>query len=195
MSTHRYAPRDLIPDYARGLTGAAVSGGALTLVPSTSVTALVLAALTALFMLFTIRTALRQRTRVEVTDRSISSRPGPKDPLTWNEIDGIRLRYYSTRRARDRGWMTLKLMSRRRSIVVDSNLEGFEAILARAAEAASRNRLDLSDTTRANFAALGFPVEDAPGDAVSDLGADTRGDDSPRSLRPGAGAKERFDGR
>lgn len=160
MSVHRYSLRSLAPDYARGLIGAAVSLGALALIPAMSVMTFVFAGLTALFALFTIRTALRQRTCVELTERSISSRPGDETPVAWNEIEGLKLRYYSTRRARDRGWMTLKLVSPRRSIVVDSNLDGFEAIVARAAEAASRNHLDLSETTRANLASLGLPVND-----------------------------------
>ena len=162
MSEHRYPMSSLLPDYARGILGGAAGVGGLVLAPPMSIATLVFAGLTALFSLFTIRTVLRQRTRVAVTEQSISSRPGQEHSLTWNEIETITLRYYSTRRSRDRGWMTLKLKAGSRSIVVESSLEGFEAILARAADAARRNRLALNETTRANFAMMGFPTDDSP---------------------------------
>ncbi|WP_119460566.1 hypothetical protein [Rhodospirillaceae bacterium SYSU D60014] len=161
MSIHRYPMSSLMPDYARGILGIAIGAGGLILVASMSIVAFIFAGLTALFALFTIRTVLRQWTRVAVTEQSVSSRPGQERPLAWNEIEAITLRYYSTRRTRDRGWMTLKLKSGRRSIVVESSLNGFEAILARAAEAARRNRLALSETTRANFAMMGFPIDES----------------------------------
>ena len=46
-------------------------------------------------------------------------------------------------------------------IGIDSNIEGFEEIVARAARAARDRRLELDDTTRANLAALGH-VTPAP---------------------------------
>lgn len=163
MSLHRYPFARLAPDYLRGVAGLAVSGGAWALSPGSVSAVVICGGLTALFTLFTIRTALRQTQRVEVTDEAIGMRGAAGGPLPWREIDGVALRYYATRRHRGGGWMTLKLRAGRRRLAVDSQLEGFDLIAARAAEAARRNRLGLTPTTLANFDALGLRIGQTEG--------------------------------
>ena len=60
--------------------------------------------------------------------------------------------------------MTLKLTAGRTAISVDSNIDGFDAIAARAARAMAENRIDADEATLANFAALGLaaPVQATP---------------------------------
>ena len=60
--------------------------------------------------------------------------------------------------------MTLKLASGRTAISVDSNIDGFDAIAARAARSMVENRAAADDITLANLAALGLttPLQAMP---------------------------------
>jgi hypothetical protein len=156
MSSHHYTFQSLLPDYARGLAGLGVGAGFWLLAPDTPHVAAIFGGLTALFLLFTIRTIIRQRTRIEMTDETISSGGLRRVVLRWHDLDHVKLRYYSTRRNRSGGWMTLRLKNGRRAISVDSNIGGFEAIAARAAQAIIDRGLPADDVTIANLAALGF---------------------------------------
>jgi hypothetical protein len=112
--------------------------------------------LTLLFLLFTMRTVARQYTRIEMTDDAITSGGLGRLTLRWSDLDRVKLRYYSTRRNRSGGWMTLKLARGRTAISVDSNIDGFDAIAARAAQTLAENRVTADDVTLANLAALGL---------------------------------------
>jgi hypothetical protein len=52
--------------------------------------------------------------------------------------------------------MTLKLSGKRTAVSVDSNIDGFDEIAARAARAMAENRISTDDVTLANRAALGL---------------------------------------
>jgi hypothetical protein len=156
-----YPPARLAVDYVRAALGL---GGALlfwTLLPSAPQIHAVFGGLTLLFLLFTIRTVWRQLVRVEVSEDAISMAPPRRGPLAWRDIVRIDLRYYSTRRNRRDGWVTLRLTGRGTRIVIDSDLDGFDWVARRSAEAARRNGIALSDTTRANFLALGMGAEES----------------------------------
>lgn len=159
MSTHRYPLAKLAPDYLRGAAGFAISGGLWTLVPNADYYIAGFGGLTALFLLFTIRTALRHHERVDLTDESILLTGLRRQRLDWDEIDSVGLRYYSTRRNRGGGWMTLQLGAGRRRIVLDSTLQDFDAIAGYAARAAARKGVPLKPWTAANFAALGIAID------------------------------------
>lgn len=152
---HRYSFRSLLPDYVRGGAGLAVAVGFWALSPDATHIVVIFGGLTVLFLLFTMRTAARQRTRVEMTDDAIASAGFRRVALRWRELERVRLRYYSTRRNRSGGWMNLQLRGGGGSITVDSYIEGFEAIAARAARSIVDNRLSADDVTLANLAALG----------------------------------------
>lgn len=154
MSTYRYGRTALVHDYVRGGVGIVLCGGLMALSPSTWLI-VIFGGLTALFLLFTLRTALRQRVRLEVDDDGIALLPSRAGRLRWGEIDGVRLRYFSTRRSRDKGWMTLRVAAGRRRIEVDSSLEGFDEVVARMAGEVRARGLALDPATRANFQASG----------------------------------------
>lgn len=151
---HSYPVRTLLADYGRGAVGAGVSGLFWALSPVALYSMLVFGGLTALFLLFILRTALRQRQRIESFDAGIGIVGSL--PLAWRDLDGMRLRYYAVRRNKGRGWMTLTLDAGGRRLSIDSTLDGFDDIAAKAAAAARANRLPLNETTLANMAALGL---------------------------------------
>ncbi|MCY4407687.1 MAG: hypothetical protein OXC15_15060, partial [Rhodospirillaceae bacterium] len=74
--------------------------------------------------------------------------------LPWERLTRCTLGYYSTRRNRDRGWMQLTLKAGRQSLRIDSQIEGFERIVHRAARAADAHGVALDNTTRENLQAL-----------------------------------------
>lgn len=155
---HRYPARTLLADYGRGAVGAGICGAFWALSPVAVYSMVLFGGLTGLFLLFVLRTALRQRLRI-ASDAAGAGALGRR-PLLWRELDELRLRYYATRRGKGNGWMTLKLGAGGRTLALDSTLEGFDDIVARATAAARANGLALSDTTRANLAALGHVVEE-----------------------------------
>jgi hypothetical protein len=161
MSVHRYSLQSLLPDYFRGGAGLIIGGGGWLLAPSVLHVIVIFGGLTVLFLLFTMRTVARQYTRIEMTDDAITCGGTRRLALRWSDLDHVKLRYYSTRRNRSGGWMTLKLASGRTAITVDSNIDGFDAIAARAARSIIDNRVATDDITLANLAALGLttPVQ------------------------------------
>ena len=156
MSVHRYSLQNLLPDYLRGGAGLIIGGGGWLLAPGMLHVIVIFGGLTLLFLLFTMRTVARQYTRIEMTDDAITSGGTRRLALHWSDLDHVKLRYYSTRRNRAGGWMTLKLASGRSAISVDSNIDGFDAIAARAARALAESRPAADDITLANLAALGL---------------------------------------
>lgn len=156
MSIHRYSLQNLLPDYLRGGAGLIIGGGGWLLAPGMLHVIVIFGGLTVLFLLFTMRTVARQCTRIEMTDDAITSGGTRRLTLHWSDLDHVKLRYYSTRRNRAGGWMTLKLAGDRAAISVDSNIAGFDAIAARAARSMVENRAAADDITLANLAALGL---------------------------------------
>lgn len=164
MTVHRYSLQSLLGDYGRSGIGLIVAGGAWLLAPSTPHIVIICGGLTVLFLLFTMRTVARQYSRIEMTEDAITRSGTGHTRLHWSDLDRVKLRYYSTRRNRAGGWMTLKLAGGRSAISVDSNIDGFDAIAARAARAIADNRITTDDVTAANLAALGLtaPAYEAP---------------------------------
>jgi hypothetical protein len=160
MNGYRYPLRRIVADYLLGGAGTAMSLGVVVLAHSVVYILVICGGLTAVFLLFTIRTAFRHRLRIAADAVGLTVMGGPVRQLKWQELDHLTLRYYSTRRSRKDGWMTLKLAAKGRALSLDSHLEGFEEIARLAAEAARARRLDLDSATRSNFAAMNIALPD-----------------------------------
>jgi hypothetical protein len=156
MTVHRYSLQSLLGDYGRSGAGLVLAGGAWLLAPSTLHVVVICGGLTVLFALFTMRTVARQYSRIEMTDDAITRLGTRHRQLRWSDLNRVKLRYYSTRRNRSGGWMTLTLGGKHAGISVDSSIDGFDEIAARAARAIIDNRIDADDVTLANLAALGL---------------------------------------
>lgn len=152
---HRYPWRSLVPDYVRAIVGMACTGGPLVLASLPPLAGLVLGVLTAIFLVFGIQAVLRQVTTILVNGRGIRALPfGAR--LDWDRLTRLRLAYFSVRRDRRAGWMELKLGSGRRTLRIDSRLEGFVDVVRQAAAAADRERLALEPATLSNLSDLGI---------------------------------------
>ena len=153
-SRHRYPPRAVLLDYLYSGLGLLFTLGPLGLAASAGPAAWVLGALGALFAAYGLRTLLRHRTWLGVSEEGITVNGLLRRHLPWDGLTRCTLGYYSTRRNRDRGWMQLTLKAGRRSLRIDSQIEGFERIVHRAARAADAHGIALDNTTRENLQAL-----------------------------------------
>ena len=155
----RYPRQTLWADYLRALAGVLLCGLPLVLLEVNRWLAFVLAAGFVLFGLFLVRTALRQSTRYVLGVDTLCAE-GPAGTLVeWGRLDRMKLAYYSTKRDRTSGWMQLSVGSvGRRTLKVDSSLDGFYDIVERAALAAEALGLDLSRATRVNLRSMGISV-------------------------------------
>ena len=156
LSSHAYSTAAMAGDYLRSAAGLVPSGLILATVPVGSIAAVVLGGFAALFGVFGARTVLRHATRIEMSAQGVRTVGPWPQTIPWSELDRLRLSYYSTRRDRKSGWMQLELGAGRSRLRMDSRIDGFEAVVRRAALAATTRGLPLSDATAANLEALGI---------------------------------------
>jgi hypothetical protein len=157
----RYPRQTLWADYVRAAAGVVLCGAPLLTLDVNRWLALLLAAGFVLFVLFLVRTALRQRTRYVLGPDTLCA-DGPAGTLVeWNRLDRLKLSYYSTKRDRSSGWMQLAVGSAgSRTVKIDSSLDGFYDIVERAAGAAERSGLALNAATRVNLKSMGISVSE-----------------------------------
>ena len=130
--------------------------------------------------MFTARIVQRVFTRYESGDQGIIAHGPLGAAIAWNDLNGLKLKFFSTRRDRRDGWMMLILKDGKHTLKLESTLTGFDEIVDRAAEIAKAKRLALTDATTNNLLAMGAPViddraEDTP-DASALSGAGPAGD-------------------
>lgn len=156
---HVYPASAMIGDYARaaaGLVPAAVLFGST---PVGSVATVVLGGFAAIFAAFGLRTALRHGTSLEMTEAELRVRGPWSGTIAWNELDRLKLAYYSTRRDRSSGWMQLEIGGGGRRVRLDSRIGGFDQVVRRAAIAAAARRVALSEATVSNLESLGIGLQ------------------------------------
>ena len=166
MMVYRYPLKVIVGDYFRAALGLVCTLVPLVAAGGHLLATAIFAGLAALFAVFAARTAVRQATRVVLTEggleRSAISTFGiGRVTVPWERIADVKLRYFSTRRDRERGWMQLAVRSGDGRITLESTLEGFDVIARRAAAAAEANGVAMTDATVDNLAALGVGVRDA----------------------------------
>ena len=155
MSTHQYRRADLTADLARGGGGLLMTAGPLLVLPTHWAVAAVLGVAAVVFAIFTVRTLQRRMTVIELDDTGILSRGLPRRAIRWTEISDLKLKYYSTRRDRQNGWMQLTIKGPSGGLAMESTLTGFEDVVERAADAARENGVDLSVATTNNLISIG----------------------------------------
>jgi len=157
----RYSWRALLPGYAGSAVGLAFSLGPLALVQPAAPVAGLMAAAAVLFLVYFARTLCRQLTHFELDEAGIRATGPLGAAIRWEDLRSLRLDYYSTRRdpegrTMQGGWMQLKLRGARRTIRVDSELEGFAGLVRSAAMEGRRRGIEFDGTTRANLQVLGL---------------------------------------
>jgi hypothetical protein len=155
----RYPLSSLVYDYMRGILGLGISAVVLQSIGFDTPIFWVILGLTGLFLVWLANTALRHISRIRFDEEGLESMPWPKKSISWSGLEDMALRYYSTRRKRKDGWMTLTLKSGKSKIDIESSLPHFADIVARAAHAAKQAQLPLDHVTVENMNALGVKVD------------------------------------
>lgn len=176
MSLHRYQQRALYGDFARAGIGFAISFGAVAVTGFSGFTAWLFGVCAAIFLLFGLRTVLRAITNYELTDTGLTRFYATgfgrtERALAWQGLKKLRLRFFPAKRDRSHGWMEMTLAGEGARMRLDSTLGDFDAIVRAAVGAAERRRLDLSESTLSNLAALGIAVSKAEGGNGTDGGS------------------------
>jgi hypothetical protein len=152
----RYSWRSLLPDYAGGAIGIALTVAPLALVHPAGPVTWVLAAAAALFLVYFGRTVCRQLTHFELDQTGIRVKGPLGAAIRWEDLRALRLDYYATRRDREGGWMQMRLRDARRTIRIDSELDCFVDLVRVVVLEARRRGIDLDEPTRANLDVLGL---------------------------------------
>jgi hypothetical protein len=163
VSRFRYPASAMAGDYLRAAAGLGPTVLILSATPVGSVAAVVLGGFAALFGAFAIRTARRHGTSLEIDETALRATGLRQATIPWDQLDRMKLAFYSTRRDRKSGWMQLQLGAGRTRIGLDSRLDGFERLVRYAATAAAARGLQLTDATAANLQALGIRIADPRG--------------------------------
>jgi hypothetical protein len=155
-----YPGRALRADYARASAGL-LFAAAMIFLPLHWALAASFGTISALLLGFGLRTALRQMSRIELSQTAIAvTGPLPRR-IAWTELTSFRLRYFALRKDRRLGWMELTLKGNGANLSIESQIDGFATIVERAAQAAGE--LDVDEATLVNLAALGLAMPKKPG--------------------------------
>jgi hypothetical protein len=170
-SKHCYPVRALAGDYIRTSIGLFLTAGPLILLDVVDALKVVLFLLLIVFLIFGFRTIIRQATTVMLCDKGIrtAGRFASEKLIAWREMRYLKLKYFSTRRDQEAGWMQLRLGGDGVQLSLDSAIDGFEEIVAQATGFAGVAGLSLETTTMENLNAMGLmPVETADDDMADD---------------------------
>ena len=151
MSVHRYPTHSLLADYARAALGVGVTAVPLIASGSFGIVAMIILTVMMLFVIYGLRTLLRQFTRIEVSEVGIRSLGPVGRAIAWDEVRGVSLRYYSTRRDRQKGWLQLSVKGPGGSIGLDSQLEQFPDVLDAVFREVSDRGISPDETTLENL--------------------------------------------
>ncbi len=167
MNIFRYPVGSLIGDYLRAGIGVAVGLSVLVSASGSVIVVVIFGGLTALFGGFAYRTLRRHLLRVAITTEAICGTGMGAQELPWDKLSMLKLRYYGTRRQRNRedggGFMQLTLKGAGTSLTLETSIEGFEYIAWRAAKAARDSGLGLDPITAGNLLELSIDAdEDGP---------------------------------
>ncbi|MBL6927990.1 MAG: hypothetical protein ISR44_02360 [Rhodospirillales bacterium] len=154
MSVHTYPLYTVLGDYIRAFLGVCVSVVPLFVITNKPLVTYAFWGLIVVFTLYGLRTLARHYTRVETTNDGVAEYGLFRHGFAWSELSRLRLKYFSTRRDKSNGWMQLEMTGNGRRIAVTSTISDFTDVLARAADAAKTNEIELDKASLANIASI-----------------------------------------
>ena len=158
MFTCKYSRKSISGDYIRAIIGLVITGGLLLAATKITIFQYIFAAGALLFFGFLLRTFLRQFSSFVVTKQDLKRVGLFKRSLSWDQLNNVTLKYFSTRRDRKAGWYQLTLSDGIVKISIDSELMGFDTVMKTCADVVIQKRLIVSETTSENFASSGFSL-------------------------------------
>ena len=107
-----------------------------------------------------LRTILRQFTTCIVTEQNLKTSGLFKRTLSWDKLNDVNLKYFSTRRDRKAGWYQLTLSDGIVKVAMDSELIRFNDIMKICSDVVREKQIIVSETTSENFTSSGFSLID-----------------------------------
>lgn len=160
MKKFYYPAKEIKREYARASAGIIVSFVPLLLLKPSSVIVSILVCILCLFFLYGMRAIDRSQTQICVTAGGVCSVSIFRRTIKWEELEALKLNYFSTRRDGENGWMQLKLKGRGVSLRVESTISDFEVLVSVCAQTALKNDIKPDMATIRNMTALGINLED-----------------------------------
>ncbi len=110
-----------------------------------------------LLSIFFIYTLIKNLTKIILTDEGILKKnPFQNIFFKWDDISEIKLKYYSTRRDKEKGWMILYLLKQRKKMTIHSSISDFNVILEKIGSKTDSNKYLFNYNTQNNFKAMGI---------------------------------------
>lgn len=167
---HRYPKQSVVGDLVRAGIGLLFFGLPLVFTDLGPVMFVILGAFALFFLGFGVRTILHQWTVFEFSEIGFAKHGPTGARIAWESLSAVKLRYFSTGKDRPRagaggmggGWMEMTLEGDNRKLKFDSELDGFERIAKEVEKQANGRKIDLDESTKANFRALRGEI--GPGD-------------------------------
>ena len=154
--TFSYPRSIVVKEYCQTGIGIVFTGVPLLLFGPSSVIVSLLGCFFCLFLAYGIR-AYRHSQMKFIVDNSAIQALGPgKKVMLWEELEEIKLSYFSTRRDGENGWMQLKLKGRGKRLRVESTITDFWDLVGICALKAKNRGLALDPSTIQNMHALGI---------------------------------------
>jgi len=154
----RYPAAALRSAYALAVIGMLIGFGPLLLAQPALLFRWLLGAMGGLFLVYFARTVVRQLTWIAIDATGIGVQGPLGVAIRWDEMRAVRLNYYSTRPDRSGGWMEFIVQGPRRSIRVESTLDGFAELVRACTQEAKARGLALDERSRVNLQALGITI-------------------------------------
>jgi hypothetical protein len=159
-----YPSRVLVGDWLRTAMGLAIGLGVLGYAAWSPWILAIFGSLTLLFLYFGLRTLQRQMQRIALSDEGLFVRDWRQRALPWDRLNGLRLRFYGTRRQHRQqqggddptgGFLELRLEAPQARVTLDSALPGFALVAWRAARAVRAAGSGFDPVTAGNLLTLG----------------------------------------
>ncbi len=154
MTTHTYPLIAVLGDYSRAAMGIAISIVPVVIIEGKPIITFLFGAMIVVFVFFGLRTVRRHMTRIEVSDEGIAVNQPSRKGFAWNELDHLRVKFFSTHRKKKTGWFQVTLGGAGHRISIDSKLTGFRDLVDRATRVAATNGIELDETSAANLEAM-----------------------------------------
>jgi len=153
-TVHRYPGATLRRGYVVSVLGAAASLAVALAGHENRFVSVICVTIFLLFVAYGLRSVWRGLSPIIVDQEGVGIAGSRRRRIAWNELTGLRLGYYTTRRDGENGWMELSVLGRRRRIRLDSDIRGFVDIARRCHDAAIAHGVALSPATARNFDAV-----------------------------------------
>lgn len=162
MTEHRYPVASLRGDYIRAGIGAVFMGLMLIGASSVPVMFVLVGAVFLMFVGFGIQTWSKHMTMIEFDAEGIRFFGLRRRIITWDELTGVKLRFFTIKKDRDSGWMELTLTYGSKKAKIESIIDGFQDICEVVAKAAEDKGITIDENSVENFNSMGIQTK-SPG--------------------------------